>query len=76
MKKIKKSTAISIALFIYVSLTAAYSLPKNTAISSLEKYLTVLISYVIVLLLWFMLRRKENLQKKHHEEENCNNSKT
>ncbi len=76
MKKMRKSTAIATALFIYISLSAVYSLPKNTAINNVEKYLTVIISYIIVLLLWLVLRKKENLQKKRHEEENYNNPKT
>jgi membrane protein DedA with SNARE-associated domain len=76
MKKIRKSTAIATALFIYITLTAMYSLPENTAISNMEKYLTVIVSYVIVLLLWLVLHKKENRQKKRHEEENYNNPKT
>lgn len=30
MKKIKKSTGLTLALLIYVSATAAYFLPRNT----------------------------------------------
>ena len=33
MKKIKKSTGLTLALLIYVSATAAYFLPRNTEIS-------------------------------------------
>lgn len=32
MKKIKKSTGLTLALLIYVSATAAYFLPRNTEI--------------------------------------------
>lgn len=32
MKKLKKSTGLTVALLIYVSATAAYFLPRNTAI--------------------------------------------
>ena len=70
MKKIKKSTAISFALLIYVTGTAAYFLPRNTLISNTEKYLTVIASYVIVLVLWLVLRKKEELQRKRREESN------
>lgn len=58
MKKIRKSTKVAIAFFIYVSVTAAYLLPRNTEVSNMEKWLTVAGSYVIVLLLWLVLRKK------------------
>lgn len=69
-KKIKKSTGLTIALLIYVSITAAYFLPHNTEISEIEKYVTVGVSYLIVGLLWWVLRKKESLQRKHFEENN------
>lgn len=68
MKKIKKSTGITLALFIYVSATAAYFLPNNTAIGNTEKYITVGVSYIIVFVLWLVLRKKEELQRKRNEE--------
>lgn len=52
MKKIKKSTGLTLALLIYVSATAAYFLPRNTEISDTEKYVTVAASYLIVFVLW------------------------
>lgn len=69
MKKLKKSTGLTIALLIYVSATAAYFLPRNTEISNTEKYVTVIASYVIVLALWLVLRKKEELQRKRREED-------
>lgn len=63
-KKIKKSTGLTVALLIYVSLTAAYFLPHNTEISGTEKCITVGVSYLIVGLLWWVLRKKEDLQRK------------
>lgn len=76
MKRFKKSTSITIALLIYVSATAAYFLPRNTAISDTEKYITVGVSYVIVIILWLVLRKKEALQqKRREEEEKWNNTK-
>lgn len=68
MKKFKKSTGITLALFIYISLTAAYILPRNTLISNTEKYVTVLVAYFIVFLLWLVLRKKENLQHKRQDQ--------
>ena len=70
MKKIKKSTGLTLALLIYVTATAAYFLPRNTEISNTEKYVTVAVSYVIVLVLWMVLRKKEELQRKRREEDN------
>ena len=69
MKKLKKSTGLTVALLIYVSATAAYFLPRNTDISNTEKYVTVIASYVIVLALWLVLRKKEELQRKRREED-------
>ena len=69
MKKLKKSTGLTVALLIYVSATAAYFLPRNTEISNTEKYITVIASYVIVLVLWLVLRKKEELQRKRREED-------
>nr|WP_325287601.1 hypothetical protein [uncultured Bacteroides sp.] len=63
MRKLKKSSALSLALLIYITATAAYFLPRNTEISVTEKYLTVVASYVIVLLLWLVLRKKERMKK-------------
>lgn len=68
MKKIKKSTGLTLALLVYVTATAAYFLPRNTEISETEKYVTVITSYVIVLALWLVLRKKEELQRKKREE--------
>lgn len=72
MKKIRKSTGLTIALLIYVSATAAYFLPRNSEIEQSEKYITVVASYVIVLLLWLVLRKKEQLQQKRRDEERRN----
>lgn len=69
MKKLKKSTGLTVALLIYVSATAAYFLPRNTEISNTEIYITVIASYVIVLALWLVLRKKEELQRKRREED-------
>ena len=59
MKKIRKSTGVALAFLIYVSVTAAYLLPRNTEVSLTEKIIPVAVSYVIVLLLWLVLRKDE-----------------
>lgn len=69
MKKIKKSAGLALALLIYVTVTAAYFLPRNTEISDTEKYVTVAVSYIIVIALWLVLRKKEELQRKRREED-------
>ena len=63
MKKIRKSTGVALAFLIYVSVTAAYLLPRNTEVSLTEKIITVAVSYVIVLLLWLVLRKKEQISR-------------
>jgi len=68
--KMKKSTWITLALLIYVTVTAILLLPRNTETSVTEKYVTVIAGYVIVVVLWFVLRKKEQLQQKRREEMN------
>ena len=58
-KRLKKSTALPLALLVYITATAAYFLPRNTDISGTEKYIPVAASYVLVFLLWLVLRRRE-----------------
>lgn len=70
MKKVKKSTWVTVALLIYVSATAAYLLPRNHEVSDTEKYLTL-----AVLVLWLVLRKKEQMQQRRREEEHMNNLK-
>ena len=75
MKKLKKSTWVTLALLIYVSVTAAYLLPRNTEVSDTEKYITLAISYVIVFILWLVLRQMEKLEQRRREEEHYTNIK-
>ena len=65
MKKIRKSTGVALAFLIYVSVTAAYLLPRNTEVS----LITVVVSYVIVLLLWLVLRKKEQMRERRKKDE-------
>lgn len=69
MKKIKKSTGVALAFLIYVSVMAAYLLPRNTEVTQTEKYLTLTAAYVIVLLLWLVLRKKEQLRERRQKED-------
>lgn len=62
-KNWRKSTVICLAFLVYITLTAAYLLPRNTELSNIEKWGTVLGSYGVVVLLWLVLRRKEAMRK-------------
>ena len=73
MKKIKKSTWITLALFIYVTASVIYLLPKNEEMSSVEKIVTTVISYLLIVGLWFFLRKKEKMQKEREDDLNKNN---
>lgn len=68
MKKLRKSNLLCLVFFIYVTVMAVYLLPRNTEISNTEKYVTVIVSYVIVGLLWLVLRKKEKLAKERRKE--------
>ncbi len=70
MRKIKRSTGVALAFLIYVSVTAAYLLPRNTEVSQTEKILTVAGSYVIVFLLWLVLRKKEQMRERRKKTNN------
>ena len=61
MKKIKKSTGVAIAFLIYVSVTAAYLLPRNTEVGQTGKILTVVGSYVP--------RKKEQMRERRKKDE-------
>ena len=50
MKKIRKSTGVALAFLIYVSVTAAYLLPRNTEVSLTEKIIQVVDSQVTVII--------------------------
>ncbi len=69
MKRIRKSTWITLALLVYVTGTAIYLVPRNNEISTTEKALTVIASYIIVLTLWIVLRHKEVIQQRRKDED-------
>ena len=68
MKKFKKSTWLPLALLIYTTAMAAYFLPKNSEISTTEKWVTFGASYVIIGVLWYVLRLKERRLEKRNKE--------
>ena len=68
MKKFKKSTWMPLALLVYTTAMAVYSLPKNSEISNTEKWVTFGASYVIIGVLWYVLRLKEQRMEKRNKE--------
>ena len=68
MKKFKKSIWMPLALLIYTTAMAAYFLPKNSEISTTEKWVTFGASYVIIGVLWYVLRLKERRLEKRNKE--------
>ncbi len=70
MKKYKKSSWVTIALLVYITLTAIILLPRNTELGGIERWVTLGGAYLIVLVLWWVLRKKEELQQKRKEELN------
>ena len=75
MKKVKKSTWVCLALFLYVTATGAYLVPRNTVMGNTEKFVTLGVSYLIVFLLWLVLRKKEEMKRRRREEEHHNQLK-
>lgn len=67
MTRMRKSTKIAVAFLIYISVTAAYLLPRNTEIDRIEKYFTIAGAYVVVLLLWWVLRKKEQIRERYEK---------
>ena len=57
----KESTAIWLVLFIYITATAAYFLPRNADISEVEKWIAVGVSYGILAALWWVLKHNKKL---------------
>ena len=68
MKKFKKSTWMPLDLLVYTTAMAAYFLPKNSEISTTEKWVTFGASYVIIGVLWYVLRLKERRLEKRNKE--------
>jgi len=64
----RKSTGISLALFLYITVTAVFLIPCDSELPMREKYITLIASYVIVLVLWLVLRKKEYLHKQMDDE--------
>lgn len=69
MKKWSKSKWLPLVLLVYVTATAVYLLPRNTEISTGEKYWTIGFAYLIVFALWLVLRKKEQLRRRYEQDD-------
>lgn len=68
MKKIKKSTGVSLALLLYVTVMSIYLAPQNTAMSVTEKVITISVAYIVVFVLWRVLCWKERLRDRREQD--------
>ncbi|MBR4065917.1 MAG: hypothetical protein IKJ97_04115 [Bacteroidaceae bacterium] len=60
---------VTIALFaVYTAVMYIILLPRNTEMSSLEKWFTVGVSVVVLGLLWVLLRKREKLRRERENE--------
>ena len=55
-------------LFVYTTAMAVYFLPRNTEISDVEKWGTIVVSYLVIALLWLVLRKKGQMLEKRNRE--------
>lgn len=60
---------VTIALFaVYTAVMYIILLPRNTEMSSQEKWFTVGVSVVVLGLLWVLLRKREKLRRERENE--------
>ena len=67
MKRIKKHNLVVGLLFAYTTGMYIYFFPKNSEMSTTEKWLTVGASVVMLALLWVLLRRRAKLRRQREE---------
>jgi len=58
-RKYRKSTIITLVLFLYVTVMCVFIAPRNPTISLFEKCTVATVSYAAVILLYILLRKKE-----------------
>ncbi len=68
MKRYRKSVIMPLALFLYTTVMAIYFIPRNHEMSSTEKWVTVVVSYLIIAALWWVLRKKEQMARERDEQ--------
>lgn len=67
-RRLRKSVWMPLVLFVYTTAMAVYFLPRNTEISNVEKWGTIVVSYLVIALLWLVLRKKEQMLEKRNRE--------
>ena len=75
MKRLKKSTVLPIAFFIYATAVFIYSIPRS-AETTAYKITVVCISYAIIVALHFALKQKEKRMQKYSDTNNENFKET
>ena len=73
MRFIKNPNITIAILAIYTAIMYIFLFPKNTEMSTAEKWITVGVSVVILVVLWFLLQRRNKLRKER--EENLQNNR-
>ncbi len=68
MKRIKKHNLVTGLLFIYTTGMYIYFFPKNSELSTTEKWAIVAASYIILTILWFVMRGRDRLRRKREKE--------
>ncbi len=68
MRFIKNPNITIAILAIYTAIMYIFLFPKNTEMSTAEKWMTVGVSVVILVVLWFLLQRRNKLRKEREED--------
>lgn len=68
MRFIKNPNITIAILAIYTAIMYIFLFPKNTEMSTAEKWMTVGVSVVILVVLWFLLQRRNRLRKEREED--------
>lgn len=68
MKIYRKPLLMALALIVYVTGMAIYFVPRNQEMSTTEKTVTIVVSYLLVLALWLAMQYREKLREKRNKE--------
>ncbi len=68
MKRIKKHNLVVGLLFAYTTGMYIYFFPRNSELSTTEKWAIIAASYIILIILWFVMRGRDRLRKKREQE--------
>lgn len=68
MRFLKNPNLTIAVLAVYTAAVYIYFFPRNTEMSTTEKWLTVCASVVMLALLWLLLRRRARLRREREED--------